>query len=155
MKLNFWTVLIAFLITATVLSQSRDSIVIRGEFHTHLCSTSWVFKSFSGNIKSKEGTLNNENSFRLSLPASIAPGVYRILYNQDCGNQFVDIVINGIDNQISFVLNSNKDFPVFEGSEENRNWSSYQIQSQLLAAKLKILYNFLSFYPVNQDYVVQ
>ncbi|MFB0904162.1 MAG: hypothetical protein QMB11_07265 [Nonlabens sp.] len=152
---KFCSAVIAFLITAIALSQSRDNIVIRGVLNTHLCSDTWVFKSFSGNLKPIEGTLSKDNSFRLSLPAATAPGVYRIKYNEDCVNQFVDIIINGKDEEISFVLNSSKDFAVFEGSEENKLWSKYQIESQSQAAKLEILYQFLSFYPAAQDKVVQ
>jgi hypothetical protein len=52
------------------------------------------------------------NSFCLSLPATIAPGVYRLQYNQDCGGQFVNIIINGMDREISFILNRDNELPI-------------------------------------------
>jgi hypothetical protein len=93
--------------------------------------------------------------FGLSLPYDITAGIYRVQYNQDCGNHFVDIIINGRDKQISFVVNSDNDFALFAGSEENKDWSRYRLQSQALVAKLEVLYNFLSFYPVTKDEVVR
>jgi hypothetical protein len=97
----------------------------------------------------------NDKSFCLSLPGNIAPGVYRLRYNEDCGEQFIDMIINGIDKEISFNTNLNSESPSFTGSEENSIWSSYKKQSKSQVYKLGILYNFLSFYPSAEDEVVQ
>lgn len=91
----------------------------------------------------------------MSLPATIAPGVYRLQYNLDCGQQFVDIIINGRDQEISFILNGIREFPVIVESEENKAWSSYLRQNRTQVSKLEFLYNFLSFYPASEDEVAQ
>lgn len=155
MKYNLPFIVMALLVVVTVNSQSKGSIDIRGTLNVHICARDVVFKSFSDDFEPISITLNKVNSFGLSLPYDITAGVYRVQYNQDCGNQFVDIIINGRDKQISFVLNSNKDFPVFEGSEENKAWSSYVKQNRRQVSKLEFLYNFLSFYPASEDEVVQ
>jgi hypothetical protein len=155
MKYNLPFIVMALLVAVTVNSQSKGSIDIRGTLNVHICARDVLFKSFSDDFEPISITLNKDNSFGLSLPSDITAGIYRVQYNQDCGNQFVDIIINGRDKQISFVVNSDNDFAIFAGSEENKGWSRYRLQSQALVAKLEVLYNFLSFYPVTKDEVVR
>ncbi|MFV5686503.1 hypothetical protein ACM55I_13775 [Flavobacterium sp. GB2R13] len=135
-------------------AQAQDSIRIRGVFREYICSISLTFNSFSAGFKPLAEVAIKDNSFYLSLPGTIAPGVYRVQYNQGCGEQFVDVIVNGIDKEISFDTNLNSEFPSFMRSEENRRWSNYQKQSKCHVSKLGILYNFLSFYPSTQDKVV-
>jgi hypothetical protein len=58
-----------------------------------MCSSSLIFTSFSENFTPLVETVIVNNSFCLSLPATIAPGVYRLQYNQDCGGQFVILLL--------------------------------------------------------------
>ena len=155
MKLNFYYSFIAFLAIVNVFSQSQDSIHIQGVFKERICASTLTFNSFSSGFKPITKTEIKANSFYLSLPGTIAAGVYRIQYNTDCGNQFIDVIINGVDREISFVTNLNNEFPSFTGSEENSRWSNYRKQTKSQVSKLGILYNFLSFYPSAQDKVVQ
>ena len=155
MKLNFYYSFIAFLAIVNVFSQSQDSIHIQGVFKERICASNLTFNSFSSGFKPITKTQIKANLFYLSLPGTIAAGVYRIQYNTDCGNQFIDVIINGVDRQISFVKNLNNQFPSFTGSEENSRWSSYRKQIKSQVSKLGILHNFLSFYPSAQDKVVQ
>jgi hypothetical protein len=155
MSFNFYYSFIALLTMVNVFSQEQDSIRLQGVFKERICSSSVTFNSFSSGFKPLKDAAIKENSFHLSLPGTIAPGVYQVQYNSDCGKQSIDVIINGIDREISFVKNLNNEFPSFTGSEENSRWSIYKKQTKSQVAKLGILYNFLSFYPVAEDNVVQ
>ena len=137
-----------------VFSQERDSIRLTGVFKERICSSSVTFNSFSSGFRPLKDAAIKENSFHLYLPETIAPGVYQVQYNTDCGKQSIDVIINGIDREISFVKNLNNEFPTFIGSEENSRWSIYKKQTKSQLSKLGILYNFLSYYPVAEDEIV-
>jgi hypothetical protein len=154
MKLNFNLSLIVFFAIINSYSQPQDIIQIQGVFRERVCNSTLTFFSFSSGLEYVVTTEIKANSFHLSLPITIAAGVYQLQYNTDCGKQFIDIIINGTDRKISFITNLNNEFPSFTGSEENTHWSSYKKQSKYQEAKLRILYDFLSFYPEAQDLVV-
>lgn len=155
MKFNFFYSVTALLVIVNVFSQSQDSIRIQGVFKEHSTIDSVTINSFLSGFKLLKDTVVKENSFQLSLEGTTAPGVYRVQYNTDHGKQFIDIIINGVDKEISFSKDLNNEFATFAGSEENNRWSIYGKQTKSQVSKLGILYNFLSFYPSAQDKIVR
>jgi hypothetical protein len=115
-----------------------------GEILGRMCSSSLIFTSFSNFTPLVETVIVN-NSFCLSLPATIAPGVYRLQYNQDCGGQFVILLLMAWTGRFllfSIGITSSH----FVGSKENDLWNSYKKQNRRQVFKLGfyIIFIFLS-----------
>jgi hypothetical protein len=109
-----------------VFSQSQDSIHIQGVSKERIRTTQITFNSFLLGFKASTEMATTDKMFYLSLPGTIAPGVFRIPYSTQSGKQSTDVIVNCVDRDIFFVINLNKKLLSFSGSGENRRWISYK-----------------------------
>lgn len=146
-----------FLLLATLASFAQDSIVIQGELKNNSRFAKVVLNKFGiGSFPIAAFPIQN-NKFRITAPADIEPGVYRFQYSQT-SNEYVDVIINGVEKNIAFILDvldeAEKRKPIFNQSQENQNWYSYQNQSQLQLQKIASLQEALAGYPNSTDKIV-
>jgi thiol-disulfide isomerase/thioredoxin len=129
-------------------SFAQDSIRISGQFlHNTRFAKVVVSKFGVGSFPIAAVPIQDEK-FIIIAPGDIEPGVYRFQYSQTA-SEYVDIIINGKEKEIAFLINlwSEIKIPQFSKSSENINWYSYQNQSQIQIQKIELLNQFLAMYP--------
>ena len=136
---------------------AQDSIQIKGSLIHNTIYSQVVVKQF-GVGEMPIGVFpieNNTGNFRITTPKDLRPGVYRFQYGQTAVNDYIDVIINGRENEITFsidVANSTpKRFPIFTKSAENIAW--YRLDEKLYGINQLIekLHDFLATYPNPTD----
>ena len=90
-------------------SFAQDSIVVKGTFIGNTKYAKVLMKKFGvGNFPIGGATIKDEK-FSLSIPTSVAPGVYRFQYAVGEGEQYIDLIINGTEKEIAFTLQANEE----------------------------------------------
>ena len=135
---------------------AQDSIVVKGTFIGNTKYAKVLMKKFGvGNFPIGGATIKEEK-FSLSIPASVAPGVYRFQYAIGEGEQYIDLIINGTEKEIAFTLQANEEnaTPVVIASNENKRWYNYKAQSNAQLLKIDLLNQFIYAYPNRNAAVV-
>ena len=136
---------------------AQDSIVVKGTFVGNTKYAKVLMKKFGvGNFPIGGATIKDEK-FSLSIPASVAPGVYRFQYAIGEGEQYIDLIINGTEKEIAFTLQANEEnaAPVVIASNENKRWYNYKAQSNAQLLKIDLLNQFIYAYPNRNAAVVK
>ena len=109
-----------------------------------------------GNFPIGGATIKDEK-FSLSIPTSVAPGVYRFQYAVGEGEQYIDLIINGTEKEIAFTLQANEEnaAPVVIASNENKLWYNYKAQTNAQLLKIDLLNQFIYAYPNRNAAVVK
>ncbi len=138
-------------------SYAQDSIVIQGSFRGNTTFARVVLSQYAlGTVPIADAVINNEH-FILKLPSNVEPGVYRLQYAFAAGEQFLDIIINGAENEINFSLAANEPsaVPNFIVSDENRKWYSYLDKKTKLLQKISLLNQLINVYPDGKAQVIK
>lgn len=134
------------LIINTVYSNTIDSIKVEGKFllmkHHYARGNVYQFK-FKNRIK----TFKIENGmFSFKLPVSVEPGVYRIFFEEEKSELYMDIIIDGKEPIISLELKylGNGFYPDFKVSVENKKWYDYLNDTNSRLERLTRLFDYLA-----------
>jgi thiol-disulfide isomerase/thioredoxin len=136
-------------ILVSVDCRAQYSILIKGKFINNTKYAKVLMKKFAvGNFPIAAASIR-QDSFALSIPADIEPGVYRFQYAMAEGEQYLDIIINGKEKLIAFNLKANEAsvLPDFVHSEENKLWYAYIAQNNQQLARIQLLHQFINAYP--------
>jgi thiol-disulfide isomerase/thioredoxin len=136
---------------------AQDSIVVKGTFIGNTKYAKVLMKKFGvGNFPIGGATIKDEK-FSLTIPASVAPGVYRFQYAIGEGEQYIDLIINGTEKEIAFTLQANEEnaAPVVIASNENKLWYNYKAQTNAQLLKIDLLNQFIYAYPNRNAAVVK
>ena len=136
---------------------AQDSIVVKGTFVGNTKYAKVLMKKFeAGSFVVSGATIKNEK-FALTLPSNIPAGVYRFVHSVLEGEQFVDIIINGKEKEISYTLQANEAYalPVFNTSDENKLWYTYIQQNRAQLDRVSLLNQFINAYPNTVSKVYQ
>ena len=153
--LNF-LLFITFLLTSFH-SKAQDSIVVKGTFEGNTKYAKVLMKKFGVGSFPIGGAAIKQESFSLSLPDTIEPGVYRFQYAVGEGERYIDLIINGTEKEIAFTLKANDEraAPLFTASDENQKWYAYKVQSNEQLLKIDMLNQFIYAYPNRNAEVVK
>jgi len=136
---------------------TQDSIVVKGRFIDNTKYAKVLVKKFDVGSFVVGGVTIKEDSFKIVIPSDIDPGVYRFVYSVSEGEQYLDIIINGKEKEITFSIKANNALaePVFTASEENKKWYAYKslVNAQLI--RIDLLNQFINAYPNSKSNVVQ
>lgn len=127
----------------------QDSIVIKGKFLNNSRYAKVVMQKFAVGIIPIAGATIYKDSFSLAIPKSIDPGVYRFQYSFSDSEHYLDLIINGEDEEISFQLDCNDKQvnPIFFTSDENKKWYTYLEQNKKQLDRINLLNQFINIYP--------
>lgn len=137
-------------------SQTQDSITISGHLKGNSRFTKAVLIGFGVGQKSLGAASIKNEVFTLKIPNTIVPGVYRFQFSQANANEYLDLIIDGIEKNILFTIDLNKEtkLPLFSESNENKRWYDYLAQSQIKLMKIELLNQLLNQYPDQKDKIV-
>jgi len=156
MKLK--TVLLFLFMASTSFAQT-DSIVISGHLKNNTRFAKVVVKKFGVGSFDIAAVAIKDEKFTLTAPANIEAGVYRFQYSQNSLSDYVDVIINGKEKNITFELDVlqpiESRIPTFTASDENIKWYAYVAQSNKQLQKIEVLNQVLAQYPNATDKIVQ
>lgn len=148
--------IILSLYCSLVFAQTQDSISVVGQLKGNSRYTKAVLIGFGiGQHPLGAAKIINE-TFYLKIPNTIQPGVYRFQFSQVNANEYLDVIIDGIERKIHFTIDLNKNVkvPFFIESNENRRWYDYLAESQIKLMKIELLNQLLNQYPDKKDTIV-
>jgi len=127
---------------------AQDSIRIQGTLLNNTRFAKVVVQQFAvGSFPIAAVPIQNQD-FSINAPKNIPTGIYRFQYGQTNPNEYIDIIIDGLENEINFTLDIQKnELPVFEKSALNKQWYHYKKQAFAQENKIQLLHQFLQFYP--------
>lgn len=138
-------------------SNAQDDIVINGHLKGNTRFAKVVVGKFQVGRVDVASTAIKDERFSLTVPADIEPGVYRFVYSQTTQGDFVDIIIDGKEKNITFELDVTEPgkLPVFSTSNENKNWNEYLAKEGKHLNKINVLNHVLANYPDKKDPIVE
>jgi len=133
-------------------SQAQDSIRIRGQLLQNTRFAKVVVRQFGvGTFDIAAFPIAQDGSFYIAAPLDIQPGIYRIQYSQNSLREYVDVIINGSEKEISFSVDVRPEnasrMPVFTTSAENMAWQSFKSSLTALQQEIETLDGLLASYP--------
>jgi thiol-disulfide isomerase/thioredoxin len=149
-----------FLALNGLFGYSQDSIHISGQLLNNTRFAKVLIKKFNvGNFIIAAVDINNNGSFSIYAPKNTEPGVYRFQYSQTSADEYIDIIVNGSENEVSFTLDINEAKetrkPNFTKSNENINWYQYQKEREVTLQKIQAMQHLVALYPIRTDQIVQ
>ena len=138
----------------------QDSIHVNGRLLNNSRFDKMVIKKFNiGSFNIAAVAIKNDGSFSINAPKNIEPGVYRFQYSQTSADEYIDVILNGNENEVSFTLDINEAKetrkPIFTKSNENINWYQYQKEREVMLQKIQAMQQLVALYPVKTDPIVQ
>lgn len=136
---------------------ANDTILIKGKLLNNSKYSKIVVQKFGiGVFDVAAVTINNESGeFIINIPADVEPGIYRLRYSQTSSNGYLDVIINGIEKDISFSIDVSLSqdimLPFFINSEENKSWYQFKKIQNELFSKILLVQNLLVDYPNKED----
>lgn len=128
---------------------AQEQVIIKGRFLTNTPLLRVELQQFGlgGQIIARAAI--NVDSFSMPLPADLSPGVYRLYYAFGQEAQYLDLILNGKEQKLSFSLDLNKPYakPKFSSSQENRRWYQYLAIQEAQLERISLLQQFLIQYP--------
>jgi len=157
LKRTYYLLFTLVFLLFTFQSQAQDSIIVKGRFVGNTKYAKVMMKKFDVGFYPVGGAAIKYDSFTLSLPGHIEPGVYRFQYAMAEGEQYIDIIINGKDKEIVFEIKANESLsmPLFLTSDENKKWYDYLAQNRNQLERISLLNQFINAYPNAQAEVVK
>ncbi|MCF2218774.1 AhpC/TSA family protein [Chryseobacterium sp. PS-8] len=152
-------VAIALFITISTFAQTtKDSIVISGHLKNNTRFAKVVVQKFGVGSFAIAAVPIKDGKFSITAPANLESGVYRFQYSQSSLTDYIDLIIDGKEKNITFELDvlqpKESRIPVFTASELNKKWYSYQKESNLQLQKIELLNGVLAQYPNPKDKIV-
>lgn len=151
---KFITVTFYFLLS-TFYAHAQDSIRISGQLQNNTRFAKVVVKKFgTGVFDIAAIPISKETgAFSITAPMDIEPGIYRFQYSQSELSGYLDIIIDGKENEIEFALDLDDKalLPVFKSSTENKIWYAYKNEHNLLLQKMQLIGQFINEYPNVED----
>jgi thiol-disulfide isomerase/thioredoxin len=141
--------------------QAQDSIRISGQLENNSRFAVVVVEKFGvGSHHIAVMEIDKESGkFGISAPSDIEAGVYRLRYSQSGPNEFVDVIINGKEKQINFVLDvlpeSGNRTPVFSHSHANQQWYQWQGYEKEALLRIGLMGQLLAGWPKTTDSIYQ
>ena len=128
---------------------AQDSIRISGLLKGNTRFAKVVVKKFGVGAFDIAAVPILKEHFSIGAPLSIEPGVYRFQYSQVSQGEYVDVIVNGKEKEISFTLDvsGTKREPVFTQSEENKNWYGWKQTASVKMQKIVLLQQLVANYP--------
>jgi len=128
---------------------AQDSIRISGLLKGNTRFAKVVVKKFGVGAFDIAAVPILKEHFSIGAPLSIEPGVYRFQYSQVSQGEYVDVIVNGKEKEISFTLDvsGTKREPVFTQSEENKNWYGWKQTASVKMQKIALLQQLVANYP--------
>ncbi len=128
---------------------AQDSIRISGVLKGNTRFAKVVVKKFGVGAFDIAAVPILKEHFSIGAPLSIEPGVYRFQYSQVSQGEYVDVIVNGKEKEISFTLDvsGTKREPVFTQSEENKNWYGWKQTASVKMQKIVLLQQLVANYP--------
>lgn len=135
-------------------AQQADSPVVRGRFSNTGYAEAILYRFGLEETAIAKAPIR-DGQFRLALPPSLPPGVYRLKYNAANPGGTLDLILAG-EPRVSFELDMNKkDHPLtFTASALNKVWYDYRIALQQQLDKIALLTEFINRYPSEKDAAV-
>jgi thiol-disulfide isomerase/thioredoxin len=130
-------------------SFAQNNSTITGTFKGNSTYAQVILKQFNvGSSPIARAEIIGE-TFTLTLPENITPGVYRLQYAFAQNEQYLDIIINGKDQNIVFTLPADEPyaFPTFANSKENQLWYNYIATNTQQLERISLLNQFINAYP--------
>ena len=145
-----------FLYSSLLFSQTQDSIRIVGHLEGNSKYSKVVLIGFEVGQKTLGAAKIIKDTFSFNVPFTILPGVYRFQFSQVHVNEYLDVIIDGVEQKIQFTidLNNNTKLPFFIESNENKRWYDYLAQSQIKLRKIELLDQMLDQYPDQNDKII-
>lgn len=160
-KFTLTSTLLAFLLSIVAISSyAQDSIRISGQLLNNTRYAKVIVKQYGiGEFEIGAFPVDKETGrFSIVAPKEIVAGVYRLQYNQT-ENEYVDIIINGVESAIDFSIDVAIPFkdrlPSFSKSAENRAWYNFKKELTYLNSLLSPQFQFLENYPVAKHKLYQ
>ena len=157
-KLNVKSIILTFcFLVPTFNSFSQDSIRIQGQLLHNTKFPKVVVKKFGiGAFDVAAVPVNKETGvFKITAPLNAAPGIYRLQYSQSEASGYVDVIINGKENEIQFTVdveaNLENHLPVFSQSKENSAFYTFEQERQLKSKQIALIENFIATYPTKEE----
>jgi thiol-disulfide isomerase/thioredoxin len=153
--------LLHFILTLnTLFSYSQDSIRISGQLLNNTRFAKVLINKFNvGSFTIAAVDIKNDGAFTITAPKNTEPGVYRFQYSQTSADEYIDVILNGSENEVSFTLDINEAKetrkPIFTKSNENINWYQYQKEREVTLQKTQAMQQLVALYPVKTDPIVQ
>lgn len=151
------TAFTCYFLLSTLICPAQDSIVVSGQFIDNTKYAQVLMKKFGVGSSSIAGAAIKGESFSITVPPDIEPGVYRFVYAIAAGEQYIDIIMNGKEKEIAFTLKANDEnaAPLFNSSIENQKWYAYIAQSNAQFLKIDLLNQFIYAYPNSESAIVK
>lgn len=138
---------------------AQDSIVIQGELVNNSRFAKVIVKKFGVGSYDIAAASITEGKFRIAAPADIEPGVYRLAYSQSSLSEYVDVILNGEEKEISFSIDVAEELekrkPIFTQSVANQDWYAYQAKEGVQLQKIGAMQNALALYPSAKDKIIK
>lgn len=146
--INYFFLILLLFCSKLSYSEASDSIRIQRYFSRKSELTYGILQQFGVKKKNIKEFEIKDGTFSFTLPSSIEPGIYRLRFDLSDERPFVDLIINGVENNIVFdvELNILNATPLFYNPKENLNWYSYIEKSKNKIRRLDVLFNYLSVY---------
>ena len=144
--------IISFL--CAVLSYAQDSIRISGQLLNNTRYAKIVVKKFGvGSFDIIALPIQKDGTFKIAAPKELEPGIYRFQYSQSDLSGYLDIIMDGKENEIEVVLDLDGEAlqPIFKTSIENKNWYAYKNEVKLIMKKIQLISQFINEYPNKED----
>ncbi len=158
MKFSRYCILITLIFfLSTFFLFAQDSIRISGQLLNNTRFAKVVVQKFGvGVFDIAALPIDKETgNFSITAPADVEPGIYRFRYSQTGYGDFVDVIINGKEKQISFSVDVSLEpdgrNPIFKASDENKAWSLFHAKQKETLNAIRIKEDFLSRYPNKKD----
>jgi len=141
-------VTLILLLIGPFLGMAQSTFTLRGEVDS-LPNQNVYFMNFYGekNALLDSARSDGTGAFSFVLPATLAPGMYRITWGQDT---FVDLIFNREDIRFSTNATHPSDSLNIIESVENRIFYDFMLSDRLNQTKLELLQPVVDYYP-DQD----
>lgn len=136
------------------LGYAQDSIRVSGQLLNNTRYAKIVVKKFGvGSFDIAALPIQKDGTFKIVAPKNLEPGIYRFQYSQSELKGYLDLIIDGKENEIEVVLDLDGKAlqPVFKTSTENKNWYAYKNEVNLIKQKIQLISEFINQYPNTTD----
>ena len=157
-KFSKFNTLLAFLFSVSTFQLvAQDSIRISGQLLNNTRFVKIVVQKFgTGVFDIAAVNIDKESGkFSISAPMDVEAGIYRFRYSQTGYGDFIDLIINGNEKDISFNIDVSKEADNrminFLASEENKTWYQFHQEQKNALAAIRLQEDFINNYPNKKD----
>jgi hypothetical protein len=148
MKYNFIFLFFTIISCSSVCASTQDGIRVKATLVSNKVFLEGWLEQFNTNKPMVLQFKIREGQVVFDLPFSVQPGVYRLHLDSTNKKNYIDFIVDGIENEIVFDIKLN-DFevrPVFYISDENIKWYNYLKSTKKHVSRLNSLFQYLSVF---------